>query len=155
MALTRWPSSSAASPSEGERGETEFLATMGHENPHADDLACFGMTELLLRTPLDPTQQSYAHTILDSGRMMLRLVNDSLDLARIEAGKLRPSRIEPFDLRKLIAGTAAIAGPLAHNKGLGMMDRAGAPDAPRFVRGDQGSRQADTPEPSEQCDQFH
>ncbi len=114
--------------------KTEFLATMGHEI-RTPMTGVLGMTELLLRTPLDPTQQSYAHTILDSGRMMLRLVNDSLDLARIEAGKLELED-EPFDLRKLIAGTAAIAGPLAHNKGLEWRI-ALAPDAPRFVRGDQ------------------
>ena len=114
--------------------KTEFLATMGHEI-RTPMTGVLGMTELLLRTSLDPTQRGYARTILDSGRMMLRLVNDSLDLARIEAGKVELEDA-PFDLRELVAGTAAIAGPLARNKGLEWRI-AVAPDAPRFVRGDQ------------------
>ena len=67
--------------------KTEFLATMGHEI-RTPMTGVLGMADLMLRTPLEPIQQGYARTILDSGRMMLRLVNDSLDLARIEAGKL-------------------------------------------------------------------
>jgi signal transduction histidine kinase/streptogramin lyase/ActR/RegA family two-component response regulator len=113
--------------------KTEFLATMGHEI-RTPMTGVLGMAELLLRTPLDPTQQGYARTILDSGRMMLRLVNDSLDLARIEAGKLELED-EPFDLRVLVAEMAAIAAPLARNKGLAWRT-AVTPDAPRFVRGD-------------------
>jgi signal transduction histidine kinase/ActR/RegA family two-component response regulator len=113
--------------------KTEFLATMGHEI-RTPMTGVLGMTELLLRTSLDPTQRGYARTILDSGRMMLRLVNDSLDLSRIEAGRFELEDA-PFDLRELVAGTAAIAGPLAQNKGL-QWRIAVAPDAPRFVRGD-------------------
>jgi len=62
--------------------KTQFLATMGHEI-RTPMTGVLGMTELLLRTRLDGTQRGYAQTILDSGRLMLRLVNDSLDLARI------------------------------------------------------------------------
>ncbi|HSE11522.1 MAG TPA: ATP-binding protein, partial [Rudaea sp.] len=113
--------------------KTEFLATMGHEI-RTPMTGVLGMTELLLRTPLDPMQQGYARTILDSGRMMLRLVNDSLDLARIEAGKLE-FEDAPFDLHALIAEVAAFAAPLARSKGL-QWNVALAPDAPRRVRGD-------------------
>ncbi len=113
--------------------KTEFLATMGHEI-RTPMTGVLGMAELLLRTPLEPVQQGYARTILDSGRMMLRLVNDSLDLARIEAGKLELED-EPFDLRALVGQTAAIAAPLARGKGLEWRI-AVAPDAPQFVRGD-------------------
>ena len=114
--------------------KTEFLATMGHEI-RTPMTGVLGMAELLLRTPLEPIQQGYARTILDSGRMMLRLVNDSLDLARIEAGKLELEEVS-FDLHGLIGETAAIAAPLAQNKGL-IWRTTVAPDAPRFVRGDQ------------------
>lgn len=113
--------------------KTKFLATMGHEI-RTPMTGVLGMTELLLRTPLDSTQQGYARTILASGRMMLRLVNDSLDLARIEAGKLELDD-EPFDLHTLVAETAALAAPLARNKGLQWRTTV-TPDAPRFVRGD-------------------
>ena len=113
--------------------KTDFLATMGHEI-RTPMTGVLGMAELLLRTPLEPAQQGYARTILDSGRMMLRLVNDSLDLARIEAGKLELEDVA-FDLRVLVSETAAVAAPLARNKGLEWRT-AIAPDAPRFVRGD-------------------
>jgi len=113
--------------------KTEFLATMGHEI-RTPMTGVLGMTELLLRTPLDPTQLGYARTILDSGRMMLRLVNDSLDLARIEAGKLELEDA-PFDLHALLAETAAVAAPLARKKGLGW-DIKVTSDAPRHVQGD-------------------
>jgi signal transduction histidine kinase len=113
--------------------KTQFLATMGHEI-RTPMTGVLGMAELLLRTPLQPAQQGYARTILDSGRMMLRLVNDSLDLARIEAGKLELEDV-PFDLHALIGETAAVAGPLARNKGLDWRMSVAA-DAPRHVRGD-------------------
>jgi CheY-like chemotaxis protein len=93
-----------------------------------------GMTELLLHTPLDPTQRGYAQTIQDSGRMMLRLVNDSLDLARIEAGRLELDEV-PFDLRALVDEIAAVARPLAQAKNL-EWSVCVAPDTPRWLRGD-------------------
>jgi signal transduction histidine kinase/ligand-binding sensor domain-containing protein/ActR/RegA family two-component response regulator len=96
--------------------KSEFLATMGHEI-RTPMTGVLGMTELLLRTPLDPTQRRYAQTIEASGRLMLRLVNDSLDLARIEAGRfeLDPA---PFAPRALLAEVADAAAPLARAKGL-------------------------------------
>jgi len=113
--------------------KTEFLATMGHEI-RTPMTGVLGMAELLLRTPLDPTQRGYAQTIQDSGRMMLRLVNDSLDLARIEAGKLDLDEA-PFDLQALIAEIGALAEPLARAKGLIWTVHLAA-DAPRWLRGD-------------------
>ncbi|MGA9342643.1 MAG: two-component regulator propeller domain-containing protein, partial [Rhodanobacteraceae bacterium] len=64
-----------------------FLATMGHEI-RTPLTAVLGMTELLLGTPLDARQAEYAGAIRQSGELLLRQVNDSLDLARIDAGKL-------------------------------------------------------------------
>ena len=113
--------------------KTRFLATMGHEI-RTPMTGVLGMTELLLRTPLDPTQQGYARTILDSGRMMLRLVNDSLDLARIEAGKLELEEVA-FDVRGLLGEIAAVAAPLARAKGLAWTFDA-ASDLPETLRGD-------------------
>src|SRR5262249_45263816 len=96
--------------------KTEFLATMGHEI-RTPMTGVLGMTELLLNTPLEAAQRAYAQTILDSGRMMLRLVNDALDLARIEAGKLALEDA-PFELHQLLGEIAAIAAPLAQRKQL-------------------------------------
>ncbi|MGH8121545.1 MAG: ATP-binding protein [Rudaea sp.] len=113
--------------------KTSFLATMGHEI-RTPMTGVLGMTELLLRTPLDAKQRGYAEAIASSGNMMLRLVNDSLDLARIEAGKLELEDA-PLDLHALVDDIAALAQTLAARKGLAFT-RTIAPDAPRWLRGD-------------------
>ena len=113
--------------------KSEFLATMGHEI-RTPMTGVLGMTELLLRTPLDATQRGYARTILDSGRLMLRLVNDSLDLARIEAGRLDLDEAA-FDLHALLAGIGDVAAPLAAAKGLDWTSSLAA-ETPRRVLGD-------------------
>jgi signal transduction histidine kinase/CheY-like chemotaxis protein len=113
--------------------KSEFLATLGHEI-RTPMTGVLGMTDLLLRTSLDATQRGYAEAIRNSGRVLLRLVNDSLDLARIEAGRLALEDA-PFDLHALLREIAALAAPLATAKGLTFrLDL--APDAPRHVRGD-------------------
>jgi signal transduction histidine kinase/CheY-like chemotaxis protein/streptogramin lyase len=113
--------------------KSEFLATMGHEI-RTPMTGVLGMAELLLRTPLDSRQRGYATAIFDSGRLMLRLVNDSLDLARIEAGRLGLESA-PFDLHALLHGIAAIAQPLAAQKRLEWKLTI-ARGAPQRVRGD-------------------
>jgi signal transduction histidine kinase/ligand-binding sensor domain-containing protein/CheY-like chemotaxis protein len=113
--------------------KSEFLANMGHEI-RTPMTGVLGMTELLLRTPLDAAQRGYADAIQSSGRMMLRLVNDSLDLARIESGKLELESAA-LDLYALVREIAAMQQPLAQAKGLTWELRIDA-DAPRHVRGD-------------------
>ena len=113
--------------------KTEFLATMGHEI-RTPMTGVLGMTELLLRTPLDATQRSYADAIQNSGRMMLRLVNDSLDLARIEAGRLELESVA-VDLHALLREVMALEQPLAQAKGL-ICTLDIAANAPRHVLGD-------------------
>jgi len=110
-----------------------FLANMGHEI-RTPMTGVLGMTELLLRTPLDARQRGYAETIAQSGSLMLRLVNDALDLARIEAGKLELES-KPFDLPALLREVHALEQPLALQKNLGF-DLRIAPDAARLVSGD-------------------
>src|SRR6185312_815020 len=113
--------------------KSELLATMGHEI-RTPMTGVLGMTELLLRTPLDVQQRGFAASIQHSGRVLLRLVNDSLDLARIEAGKLELVDA-PFDLHALLRQIDALQRPVAEAKGLAWrLDI--APDAPRHVRGD-------------------
>ncbi len=113
--------------------KSDFLATMGHEI-RTPMTGVLGMTELLLRTPLDATQRGYANAIQNSGRMMLRLVNDSLDLARIEAGKLQLED-SALDLHALTREVAALAQPLAQAKGL-LCTLDIAADSPQHVSGD-------------------
>ncbi|MBS0557839.1 MAG: response regulator [Proteobacteria bacterium] len=113
--------------------KSEFLATMGHEI-RTPMTGVLGMTELLLRTRLDDTQKDYAQAIRTSGQLMLRLVNDSLDLARIEAGKLQLD-IAPFDLRALLRQVQALAQPQAAQRGLAW--QLSIEDAaPRWLQGD-------------------
>ncbi|HEX7916165.1 ligand-binding sensor domain-containing protein, partial [Rudaea sp.] len=113
--------------------KSDFLATMGHEI-RTPMTGVLGMTELLLRTPLEAKQRGYAEAIQSSGQMMLRMVNDSLDLARIEAGKLELEDA-PFDLHSLVAEVADLVRPLAEKKGLAFVATVAA-DSPRHVRGD-------------------
>lgn len=113
--------------------KSDFLATMGHEI-RTPMTGVLGMTELLLRTPLDTKQRGYADAIQSSGQMMLRMVNDSLDLARIEAGRLELDSAT-VDLPALIGEVAALVRPLADKKGLTFSETI-APGAPRRVLGD-------------------
>ncbi|HVJ39469.1 MAG TPA: ATP-binding protein, partial [Stenotrophomonas sp.] len=96
--------------------KSHFLATLGHE-VRTPMTGVLGMTELLLRTPLDPRQHGYASAIDTAGRHLLRLVNDALDLARIEAGKLSLEKYD-FCVDVLVHPIVALAQPLAERKGL-------------------------------------
>lgn len=98
------------------RAKSHFLATLGHE-VRTPMTGVLGMTELLLQTPLDPRQHGYASAIDTAGRHLLRLVNDALDLARIEAGKLALERHD-FSVAMLVHQVVALARPLAERKGL-------------------------------------
>ncbi len=96
--------------------KTRFLATLGHE-VRTPMTGVLGMSELLLQTPLDARQQGYAGAIQSAGKHLLRLVNDALDLARIEAGKL-PLDNRDFDLRLLIGQAVELVRPSAEQKQL-------------------------------------
>ena len=96
--------------------KTRFLATLGHE-VRTPMTGVLGMSELLLGTGLDERQRGYAESIRRAGDHLMRLVNDALDLARIEAGKLELDP-QPFDPRVMIQEVAALTGPLAQRRGL-------------------------------------
>lgn len=103
------------------RAKGEFLALASHEirTPMSGVL---GLAEWLLETPLDERQREMVRTIQASAETLLRVINDLLDLARMEAGKL-PIRTEPFDLRALIHHVVALLKPLADKKGLALLVR--------------------------------
>jgi signal transduction histidine kinase/ligand-binding sensor domain-containing protein/CheY-like chemotaxis protein len=96
--------------------KSQFLATLGHEI-RTPMTGVLGMTELLLRSELQPRQRAHAQAIQRSGGLMLRLLNDALDLARIEAGRL-PLDARAFDLQRCLEEVAAQQRPLAEAKGL-------------------------------------
>ncbi len=76
-----------------------------------------GMAELLLNTPLDNRQQDYTRAMQRSGKMLLKLLNDALDLVRIDAGRLELEPA-PFDPRQLAEDVAQLEQGLAWSKGL-------------------------------------
>ncbi|MGO4504646.1 MULTISPECIES: ATP-binding protein [unclassified Dyella] len=96
--------------------KTQFLATLSHEI-RTPMTGVMGMAELLLTTTLSRTQRDYAEAMQRSGGMLLKLVNDALDLARIEAGKLELDNA-PFDPRTLIDDVAKLELGQARAKGL-------------------------------------
>ena len=113
--------------------KTRFLATLGHE-VRTPMTGVLGMSELLLGTTLDARQRGYAEAIRRAGEHLLRLVNDALDLARIESGRLSLDS-QPFALHPLVADVVALVAPLARAKGLQFVERID-PDVPPALEGD-------------------
>jgi len=110
-----------------------FLATMSHELRTPMN-AVLGFTDLLLETPLSELQRGYLGTVQGAARSLLRLLNDILDVARLEKGTLQLQELA-FDLHSLLrdqlqghAAAAAAKGLLVHTEVL--------PDVPQRVCGD-------------------
>lgn len=120
---------------QGSAAKTQFLATLGHEI-RTPLTGVLGMAELLQAGRLEPKQRSQVVAIQRAGDHLLRLVNDALDLARIEAGKLTLDDAA-FDLHQLLDETAALLQPLAQHKQLHFSLQR-APGTPRVLRGDVG-----------------
>lgn len=112
----------------------EFLRLMSHEMRTPLN-GVIGMLGLLSRTKLDGAQKAYATAARESAEHLLGLVNDLLDYARLEAGKLEFEHA-PVDLETLVQGVAELLSPRAHDKGLEMVWTV-SPDAPD-VMGDDG-----------------
>lgn len=96
--------------------KTQFLAMLGHEI-RTPMTGVLGMAELLLHTPLTPLQSEYAKAMRRSGALLLKLVNDALDLARIETGHLELES-SPFVVEDLIDDVVQLERPQAEKKGL-------------------------------------
>ncbi|MBE1158901.1 response regulator [Dyella sp. 7MK23] len=96
--------------------KSQFLATLSHEI-RTPMTGVIGMAELLLSTPLNETQREYAESMQRASNVLLKLLNDALDMARIEAGKLvlEPA---PFDVRSLVQDVERLQRSGAKAKGL-------------------------------------
>jgi signal transduction histidine kinase/DNA-binding response OmpR family regulator len=103
---------------EASRAKSEFLANMSHEirNPLN---AVLGMMSLLLDTPLSAAQREYVTTARGSGGALLSIINDLLDVSKVEAGMLEVESA-PFLLRETLEGAAGIVAPKADSKGLAL-----------------------------------
>jgi signal transduction histidine kinase/ligand-binding sensor domain-containing protein/ActR/RegA family two-component response regulator len=113
--------------------KTQFLATLSHEI-RTPMTGVMGMAELMLTTPLTPLQHDYTKAMQRSGGMLLKLLNDALDLARIEAGRLELEPA-PFDPRQLLDDVSQLEQGLAHMKGIRFVLDI-APDLPARMVGD-------------------
>ncbi len=110
-----------------------FLANMSHEIRTPMN-GVIGFAELLLASDLSPGQRRDAGLIADSGKTMMKLLNDILDLSKIEAGQLDVVA-EPFDLPHAVRACGKLLAPSAAQKHLAF-DVTVADDVPRFVVGD-------------------
>lgn len=113
--------------------KSRFLANLGHE-VRTPMTGVLGMSELLLTTRLDDRQQGQVWAIRRAGEHLLRLVNDALDLARIEAGRLELEAVD-FPIDGLIDDVVGLMRPLAERKAL-RFDVVVAEDARGGWRGD-------------------
>ncbi|MGM0450816.1 MAG: ATP-binding protein [Pseudomonadota bacterium] len=104
---------------EANRAKSEFLANMSHEIRTPMN-AVIGYTELLERTITDERQKGYLESIKAGSRSLLTLINDILDLSRVEAGKMR-LEYGPLDLGRLLEDVRHIFEIRAREKGLDLV----------------------------------
>ena len=113
--------------------KSQFLANMSHEIRTPLN-GVIGMSTLLSKTRLHPEQKDFVSTIHASAQTLLALINDILDISKIEAGKTEIKNVD-FDLYLLVNTTASLLAPEAEKKGLDFKVHL-SPQIPFLLRGD-------------------
>ncbi|MBU0664626.1 MAG: PAS domain S-box protein [Proteobacteria bacterium] len=101
------------------QAKSEFLAAMSHEIRTPMN-AIIGMADLLWETSLTTEQQEYVRIFRNAGDNLLNIINDILDLSKVEAGRMQLEKIE-FNLRDLVEKTGEVMAVRAHEKNLELL----------------------------------